>query len=114
MSYSKKIKSFFLKYWEIIVAAFLVAVGFLLGTSGNREAVLKKDKKAHKKASDEIKKGTDEAVKEFQDQQKVNLEEKEAKEQKADADEEDRKEELLKDPEKLDKILEEKYKLKKG
>ena len=114
MSYSKKIKNFFIKYWEILVAGILVAVGFFLGTSGNRERVFKKDKEAQKKASDEIRKGTDDAIEEFKNKQEANTKEKENREKVADELADEREKELLKDSEKLDKVLKEKYKLNKG
>jgi len=114
MSYSKKIKDFFIKYWEVLVAGILVSIGFVLGTSGNRERVLKKDKEAQKKASNEIKEGTDKAIEKFKDSQKENQEKKQDREEEADKQAVAREKELLKDSEKLDKVLEEKYKLNKG
>jgi hypothetical protein len=114
MKFVKKIKSFVVEYWEIFVAGILVAIGFILGTSGSRESVLKKDKLAQKKASEEIEKGTDEAIQKFKDSQKKNESIKSEKEDLANQEQEDRKKELLKDSKKLDKILEDKYKLKKG
>lgn len=114
MSYSKKIKNFFIKYWEILVAAALVAVGFVLGTSGNRENVLKKDKEAQKKAADEIKEGTDKAIETFKNTQKENQKIKQDSEKSANSKAAEREKELLKDSEKLDKVLKEKYKLNKG
>ena len=111
MSFLKKIKIFIKDYWGALVAAILVAIGYLLGTSGSREKVLKKDIEAQKKASNEIKEGTDLAIEEFKKTQEQNLKEKSEKEKEADHAKRERKEELLNDDENLDKILKEKYKL---
>ena len=111
MSFFKKIKRFIKDYWEVLVGIVLVAIGYLLGTGGNREDVLKKDSAAQKKASDEIQKGTDEAIEEFKKSQDQNLKEKIEKEKEADQVKKERKEELLNDDENLDKILKEKYNL---
>ena len=112
MSYLQKAKKFVTKYWEILVAAALVAVGFVLGTSGNREKVLKKDIEAQKKSAASIQKGTDEAIEKHARSQEENENEKAQREKDADEKKDDRKEELLKDSEKLDKVLKEKYGLK--
>jgi len=114
MLYLKKIKDFFLKYWEIFVAGILVAVGFVLGTSGNRTRVLEEDKEAQKNAADSIREGTDSAIEDFKNAQEESKKAKIQREKEADKEEATTKKELLKDSEKLDKVLKEKYKLNKG
>lgn len=112
MSYLQKAKNLVTEYWEIFVGAALVAAGFVWGTSGSREKVLKKDIKAQKKAAKSIAQGTDEAIEKHNKSQKKNEDEKAQREEEADQNQEDRKEELLKDSKKLDKVLKEKYGLK--
>ena len=50
MTFLIKTKRFLTKHWKALVAALLVFVGYILGTSGNREKVLQKDVKTLQKA----------------------------------------------------------------
>jgi hypothetical protein len=104
-----KLKKLFSEYWEIFVGLLVLLVGVVIGTSGSREKVLKEDSKAKEKARVKSIRKTEKAIignqKKLQDAEI----EKEQKEKEADQKQKDVKKELLKDPDKLDKILEEKY-----
>ena len=104
MKYLKKAKKAIVEYWEIFVAAFILLLGVIIGTSGGREKVSQKDADARKKAAKSIQKGTDRAIEE---NASVKLE----KEQEADKKEKQRKEDLLNNSSKLDKVLKDKYSL---
>jgi spore germination cell wall hydrolase CwlJ-like protein len=112
MTFLIKTKRFLTKHWKALVAALLVFVGYILGTSGNREKVLQKDVKTLQKAQKKTNSNTDKAVKKYIASKESNLREKISHESNADKKEEERREELLKDSSKLDKILKEKYGLK--
>ena len=112
MNFLKKAKEVFLEYWEIFVAAFMLLLGVVIGTSGGREKVSQKDAEARKESSNRIQKGTDDALKEYHDARKENQEKKVEQEKKLDKKELQRKEELLNDSSKLDKVLKDKYDLK--
>jgi len=112
MIFLKKIKEIVVEYWEIFVGGIVLLFGIFLGTSGSREKVLKNDIDSQKKAAEDIKKGTDEAIDKHSQTRQENLSRKEEQERAADEQEKERKKELLKDSEKLDTVLEEKYGLK--
>ena len=112
MRFLIKIKSYVIKHWKALVAGLLVLVGYILGTSGNREKVLKKDVKSLQDSQKKINLNTDRAIKKYTTRRENNLKEKNSQENAADKKEKERKEELLKDSSKLDKILREKYGLK--
>jgi len=114
MKLLKKAKEVVVEYWEIFVAAFMLLVGIVIGTSGGREKVAQADADARKKALDDIKEGTDEAVEDYLDTREENLDNKREQEREADEKEEERKEELLNDSSKLDNVLKDKYGLRGG
>jgi len=107
-----KIKNFIVKHWKAFVAGALVLFGYILGTTGNREKVLQKDVKNLQGAQREVYLGTDKAIEKYLLEKEKNLSEKKSQEIEADKKENERKEELLKDSSKLDKILKDKYGLK--
>jgi hypothetical protein len=107
----KRAKEIITEYWEILIAGIMLLIGVVIGTSGNREKVLKEDLKARESASKKIRQGTEAAIKKNQNAIEKAEKEKEAKEEEADSKKHRRKKELLKDPDKLDKILKEKYDL---
>ena len=109
MSVVHKIKAVVTQYWEIFVGFLVLLVGIVIGTSGNREKVLKSDVKAKEKARVKSQKKTKQAIERNQEKLEVIEKEKKQKEKDADLNRKDTKKELLKDPDKLDKILEEKY-----
>lgn len=109
MNFLIKTKRFVIKHWKALVAAFLVLVGYILGTTGNREKVLQKDVKSLQNSQKKINSNTDTAIKKYLTSKENNLKEKISQESDADKKERERKEELLKDSSKLDKILREKY-----
>ena len=109
MKYLKKAKKVVIEYWEIFVAAFMLLLGVAIGTSGGREKVSQKDADARKKAAKTIQKGTDRAIEDYHDAREENASEKLEKEQEADKKVSQRKEELLNDSSKLDKVLKDKY-----
>ena len=112
MLYLKKIKKIIVDYWEIFVGFLVLLVGIVIGTSGNRSKVLKGDIKAKEKARAKERKETVKAITKNQDAIKAAEEEKKDSESEADKDIADREKELLKDPDKLDNILKEKFNLK--
>ena len=114
MSFFKKAKIFFAEYWEIFLALIAVLAGIVIGTSGKREKVLQVDSSARKKASEEIRLGTDNAIKDYHDARKEVLDDKINREAEADQKEDDRKKEILNNSSKLDKILKDRYNLKRG
>jgi len=109
MKYLKKAKKAIVEYWEIFVAAFILLLGVIIGTSGGREKVSQKDADARKKAAKSIQKGTDRAIEDYHDAREENASVKLEKEQEADKKEKQRKEDLLNDSSKLDKVLKDKY-----
>ena len=109
MKYLKKAKKVIVEYWEIFVAAFILLLGVIIGTSGGREKVSQKDADARKKAAKSIQKGTDRAIEDYHDAREKNASVKLEKEQEADKKEKQRKEDLLNDSSKLDKVLKDKY-----
>lgn len=109
MKYLKKAKEIVIEYWEIFVAAFMLLLGVVIGTSGGREKVSQKDSKAREKAAKSVQKGTDQAIEDYHESREENAKEKLEKEQAADKKEKQRKEELLNDSSKLDKVLKDKY-----
>jgi len=109
MKYLKKAKEVVVEYWEIFVAAFMLLTGVIIGTSGGREKVSQKDSEARKKAAKSIQKGTDRAIEDYHESREENTREKLKKEHSADKKEKQRKEELLNDSSKLDKVLKDKY-----
>jgi len=114
MKYLQKIKQVISEYWEIFLGFLVLLAGIVIGTSGSREKVLKSDSKAKERARKKVIKETTEAIEKNQNLIKRAEEEKKEKEDKADVAKEKRKKELLKDPDKLDNILKEKYNLKGG
>ena len=62
MSVVHKIKTVVTEYWEIFVGFLVLLVGIVIGTSGNREKVLKSDVKAKEKARVESQKKTKKAM----------------------------------------------------
>jgi len=112
MKYLQKIKQVMTEYWEIFLGFLVLLVGIVIGTSGSREKVLKSDLKAKEHARKKVIKETTEAVEKNQNAIRRAEEEKKEKEEKADVAKAKRKKELLKDPDKLDNILKEKYNLK--
>jgi hypothetical protein len=111
MKYLKKAKKAIVEYWEIFVAAFILLLGVIIGTSGGREKVSQKDADARKKAAKSIQKGTDRAIEDYHDAREENASVKLEKEQEADKKEKQRKEDLLNNSSKLDKVLKDKYSL---
>lgn len=109
MNFLIKTKRFITKHWKALVAALLVFFGYILGTSGNREKVLQKDVKSLQNSQKKINSNTDKSVKKYISSKENNLKEKISQESDADKKERERREELLKDSSKLDKILKEKY-----
>jgi len=109
MKYLKKAKKAIVEYWEIFVAAFILLLGVIIGTSGGREKVSQKDADARKKAAKSIQKGTDRAIEDYHDAREENASVKLEKEQEADKKEKQRKEDLLNNSSKLDKVLKDKY-----
>ena len=112
MKYLQKIKKILTEYWELFLGFLVLLVGIVIGTSGSREKVLKSDLKAKDQARNKIIKETTKAVEENQNSIKVAKEVKKEKEDKANIDKDKRKKKLLKDPDKLDNILKEKFNLK--
>jgi hypothetical protein len=112
MSFLIKAKLFITKHWKGFVAGFLVLVGYIIGTTGNREKVLQKDVKSLQNSQKEVNSNTDKAIEKYLISKEKNLAEKMSQESDADKKERERKEEILKDSSKLDKILKEKYGLK--
>ena len=110
----KKAKDFVVKYWQAFVAFLLVVLGYILGTRGDTSVVDRSDKKSledhHERMSkgqkDLYEKRIEEIEEAVDEHQKRVVEIKE----KTESDIKD----LSNDPEKLDKILKEKYNLKKG
>lgn len=109
MKYLKKAKKAIVEYWEIFVATFILLLGVIIGTSGGREKVSQKDADARKKAAKSIQKGTDRAIEDYHDAREENASVKLEKEQEADKKEKQRKEDLLNNSSKLDKVLKDKY-----
>ena len=101
MKYLKKAKKAIVEYWEIFVAAFILLLGVIIGTSGGREKVSQKDADARKKAAKSIQKGTDRAIEDYHDAREENASVKLEKEQEADKKEKQRKEDLLNNSSKL-------------
>jgi len=114
MKFLKKAKEIVVEYWEIFVAAFMLLLGVLIGTSGGKERVAQSDADARKKAGNDIKEGTDEAIEDYLDAREENLDNKREQEREADEKEEERKKELLNDSSKLDNVLKDKYGLRGG
>ena len=114
MTFLKKAKDIIVEYWEIFVAGVALLIGIVIGTSGGREKVSQADSEARKKSSENIQRGTDKAIKDYQDATRESKANKREREEIADAKEEARKEELLNDSSKLDKVLKDKYNLKGG
>lgn len=114
MNFVKKVKAILIEYWEIFVAAVMLLVGVVIGTSGSREKVAQGDAEARKKALKNIQSGTDKAIKDYQHTISENKSIKKEEEKVADKKEEERKEELLNDSSKLDKVLKDKYNLDGG
>lgn len=100
------------EYWEWLAGLAVLLVGIVIGTSGDRNRVLRQDSKSKDKALKNIVEGSKKAIEENQqrlekaEQVRVEQEENLAEDMK------EKKEKLLKDSDKLDKILEEKYNLK--
>ena len=91
----KRAKEIIIEYWEILVAATMLLVGVVIGTSGSREKVLKKDLEAREEASQKISRGTEVAIKKNQKALEKSEKEKVAKEEEADSEKERRKKELF-------------------
>ena len=108
----RKVKKILSEYWEWLVGLAILLAGIVIGTSGDRNKVLRKDSKIKDKALKKIVEGSEKAIEENQqrlekaDQVRIEKEEKLAEDMK------EKKEKLLKDSDKLDTILEEKYNLK--
>ena len=112
MLYLKKIKKIIVDYWEIFVGFLVLLIGIVIGTSGSRNKVLTGDVKAKEKARIKERKATAKVINKNQDAIKTAEEEKKDSEVEADKVRVDREKELLKDPDKLDNILKEKFNLK--
>ena len=111
MKLLKKVKEVVVEYWEIFVAAIMLLVGVVIGTSGSREKVLKEDIKSKEKANRDYRKSTEKAIKKHTKASEAAEERKAQREADADIEKSKQKEELLKDSDNLDRILKEKYDL---
>ena len=114
ISFFKRVKAVVVEYWEIFLAIAGLLTGVIIGTYGKREKVAQADAEARKKASEDIQSGTDIAIEEFHTARKEILDDKNSQEKEADKKEVERKEELLNNSSKLDKVLKEKYNLDGG
>ena len=108
------VKNFCVKYWELLVAASLVLVGYFLGRRNDDAAVLREDSDAQTTAAN---KQRDDAI----DLTRDHLDKKEQLlndyEEKLDVIEGKRSQiidDLSNNDKKLDNILKDKYNLKKG
>lgn len=110
----KKTRDFIVEYWQAFVALILVAVGYVLGTRGNTAKIDKKDKKSIEDHTERVITGQKELYEKRIDEiEKAATEHEKAVEEIKEKTEQEMKE-LSNDPGKLDKILKEKYNLKKG
>ena len=109
-----KVWDFIKKYWQAFVALLIFILGAMLGTSGKRTRVLEKDKEALQKQSNDFQEGVTKIIESNKDD--VNKAEAKREQLKKAADDAaiEKAQELKNDDKKLDKILKEKYNLKKG
>ena len=109
-----KVWAFIKKYWEAFVALLILMLGVLLGASGKRTRVLEKDKEALAKQSKDFQEGIAEIItKNKNEVERAELKRDKLK-QEADEASAEKAKELKNNDKKLDKILKDKYDLKKG
>ena len=108
------------EHWKLALAALSAAVifviGFMKGSKGKRIAqaqrdLAKKDSEEYKKNSQDFKEGVEALTKDYTRKRDQIDDEKEKAIAKAEKDAQEKKKELENDPEKLDKILKEKFDL---
>ena len=108
------------EHWKLTLAALSAAVifviGFMKGSKGKRIAqaqrdLAKKDSEEYKKNSQDFKEGVEALTKDYTRKRDQIDDEKEKAIAKAEKDAQEKKKELENDPEKLDKILKEKFDL---
>ena len=113
-TFFKKIKDVVVEYWQAFVALFLVVLGYVLGTKGNTSKIDRSDKQAIKDHGDRMITGQkdlyEKRIKDIEDA----TNEHESRVAKIKEKTESELKELSNDSKKLDKILKEKYNLKKG
>ena len=108
------------EHWKLTLAALSAAaifvIGFMKGSKGKRIAqtqrdLAKKDSEEYKKNSQDFKEGVEALTKDYTRKRDQIDDEKEKAIAKAEKDAQEKKKELENDPEKLDKILKEKFDL---
>ena len=112
--FCKTVKDFCIKYWKLLVAGLLVVVGYVLGRRNDTTAVDRVDAEA---LSDSAKKQRDDAINLTTEHLKGRETLLDDYEKRLDTIDGERKkiiDDLSNNDEKLDKILKEKYDLKKG
>lgn len=114
MLFLTKVWTFIKKYWQAFVAVLIFILGAVLGTSGKRTRVLEKDKEALQKQNKDFQEGVTKVIaKNKSEVQKAELKRIQLKKEVDEAAVE-KAQELKNNDKKLDKILKEKYNLKKG
>lgn len=114
-----KIKDFFVKYWKLVVGTVTGVFIFILGIFAakkdrSKEKVKLSDAEARAKASSKITQEERDLFEKWIEKDIQLKKETELKETELQKNKEERVKELGNDPEKLDKILEEEFGLKKG
>jgi ABC-type transport system involved in cytochrome bd biosynthesis fused ATPase/permease subunit len=109
-----KVWAFIKKYWEAFVALLILMLGIVLGTSGKRTRVLEKDKEALAKQSKDFQEGVTEIIANNKSETETAEIKREERKKAADEATVEKAQELKNDDKKLDKILKDKYNLKKG
>ena len=115
----KKIKDFIVKYWKLVVGTATGVFIFVLGVFAaskdtSKEKVKTRDAEALARANEKIMEEHGAAFERFVTESERLKKEKTEKEAVLEEDKEKRIKKLQQDPEKLDKILEEEFGLKKG
>ena len=115
-----KVWSWIKEHWKLTLAALSAAaifvVGFMKGSKGKRIAqaqrdLAKKDSEEYKKNNEDFKEGVEALTKDYTRKRDKIEDDKEAALVQAKKDAKEKKKELENDPEKLDKILKEKFDL---
>ena len=110
----KNVKDFCVKYWKALLAFALILIGYILGRKNSDPQLDKHDlKEKDKFIKRQLEENSKLHKKHVADRDKL-LAEKESKLRLIDKDREDNIENLSNNEKKLDNILKEKYKLKKG
>ena len=110
----KTVKNFCVKYWKLLVAGALVVIGYVLGRRNDTTAVDRVDAEALSDAAKKQRDDTVKLVKDHLDNRESLLDDYEKRLNDIDGERKKIIEDLSNNDEKLDKILKEKYDLKKG